>query len=62
MEFVQSPTKTQTSIIKKTKKTSLASSPNILEGQLSFVELKSEAKPMKSIFSSFLSKFTSSKK
>jgi plasmid replication initiation protein len=56
---IYSKPKTQTSIIKKA---SLASSSNILEGQLSFVELKPEAKPMKSIFSSFLSKFTSSKK
>jgi plasmid replication initiation protein len=34
----------------------------VLEGQISFAELKPEIKPMKSIMSSLLSKFTSSKK
>jgi plasmid replication initiation protein len=59
---IYSKPKTQTSIRKKAKQASLASSPNILEGQLSFAELKQEVKPIKSIFSSFLSKFTSFKK
>jgi plasmid replication initiation protein len=54
--------KTQTSVRKKLKQGSLSSPPDVLEGQLSFVELKPEAKPIKSIFSSFLSKFTLSKK
>jgi plasmid replication initiation protein len=59
---IYSKPKTQTSTRKKVKQASLSSSPNVLEGQLSFVELKPEVKPMKSILSSFLSKFTSSKK
>jgi plasmid replication initiation protein len=59
---IYSKPKTQTSIIKKAKKASLASSSNILESQLSFVELKPEAKPIKSIFSSFLSRFSALKK
>ena len=54
--------KTQISIKKKVKQASLVSSPNILEGQLSFVELKPQAKPIKSIFSSFFSKFESLRK
>ena len=54
--------KTQTSSKKKVKQAGVSSSPNVLEGQLSFEELKSEVKPMKSILSSLLSKFTSSKK
>ncbi len=59
---IYSKPKPQTSIIKKTKKASSVSSPNILEGQLSFVELKPEAKTINSIFSSFLSKFESLRK
>ena len=51
-----------TSAKKKVEQSSLSSSSNVLEGQLSFIELTPEAKPMKSILSSFLSKFTSSKK
>lgn len=47
---------------KKKVNRKLSSSPNTLEGQLSFIELKSEPTPMKSLMSSFLSKFTSSKK
>ena len=54
--------KTQTNIRKKVKQASLSSSLDILEGQLSFMELKPEVKPMKSILSSILSKFTSPKK
>ena len=54
--------KTQTNTRKKVKQAILSSSPDILEGQLSFMELKPEVKPMKSILSSILSKFTSSKK
>jgi len=50
--------KTKTSIRKKAKQASLSSSQNILDSQFSFVE----AKPIKNIFSSFLSKFTSFKK
>ncbi len=59
---IYSKPKTQTNIRKKVKKASLSSSLDILEGQLSFMELKPEVKPMKSILSSILSKFTSSKK
>ena len=59
---IYSKPKTQTNVKKKLKQASLASSPNNLDGQLSFVELKSEAKPMKSIFSSFLSRFSALKK
>jgi plasmid replication initiation protein len=54
--------KTQTTIKKKLKKDSVSSSPNVLAGQLSFAEFKPEAKPMKSLLSSLLSKFTSAKK
>jgi len=59
---IYSKPKTQTSTKKKVEQASLSSSPNVLEGQLSFMELKPEVKPMKSILSSILSKFTSSKK
>ena len=59
---IYSKPKTQTNIRKKVKKASLSSSLDILEGQLSFMELKPEVKPMKSILSSILSKFTSPKK
>ena len=59
---IYSKLNTQTSTKKKVKQASLSSSPNVLEGQLSFVELTPEAKPLKSILSSLLSKFTSSKK
>ena len=54
--------KTQTNTRKKVKQASLSGSLDVLEGQLSFMELKPEVKPMKSILSSLLSKFTSSKK
>ena len=54
--------KTQTSLRKKAKQNILSSYPNVLEGQLSFIESKSEVKPMKGILSSLLSKFTLSKK
>ena len=50
------------SIARKGKQDILSSSQDVLEGQLSFMELKPEVKPMKSILSSILSKFTSSKK
>ena len=59
---IYSKPKTQTNIRKKVKQASLSSSLDILEGQLSFMELKPEVKPMKSILSSILSKFTSPKK
>ena len=59
---IYSKPKTQTSTKKKVKQASLSSSPDVLEGQLAFMELKPEIKPMKSILSSILSKFTSSKK
>jgi len=54
--------KTQTSLRKKAKQNILSSYPDVLEGQLSFIESKLEVKPMKGILSSLLSKFTSSKK
>ena len=54
--------KTQTNTRKKVKQASLSGSLDVLEGQLSFMELKPEVKPMKSILSSILSKLTSSKK
>jgi hypothetical protein len=59
---IYSKPKTQTNVKKKVKQASLSSSPNTLEGQLSFVELKQEVKPIKSIFSSFLSRFSGLKK
>ena len=59
---IYSKPKAQRNTRKKEKQASLSSSPDILEGQLSFMELKPEVKPMKSILSSLLSKFTSSKK
>jgi len=59
---IYSKPKAQRNTRKKVKQASLSSSPDILEGQLSFMELKPEVKPMKSILSSILSKFTSSKK
>ena len=59
---IYSKPKTQTNTRKKVKQASLSSSLDILEGQLSFMELKPEVKPMKSILSSILSKFTSPKK
>ena len=59
---IYSKPKTQTNTSKKVKQAILSSSPDILEGQLSFMELKPEVKPMKSILSSILSKFTFSKK
>ena len=59
---IYSKPKTQANTRKKVKQASLSGSLNVLEGQLSFMELKPEVKPMKSILSSLLSKFTSSKK
>ncbi len=59
---IYSKPKTQTSAKKKVEQASSSSSPNVLEGQLSFMELTPEVKPMKSILSSLLAKFTSSKK
>ena len=59
---IYSKPKAQRNTRKKVKQASLSSSPDILEGQLSFMELKPEVKPMRSILSSLLSKFTSSKK
>lgn len=44
------------------KQVSLENSQNVLDGQLSFMELNPEVKPMKSILSSILSKLTLSKK
>ena len=59
---IYSKPKAQRNTRKKVKQASLSSCPDILEGQLSFMELKPEVKPMKSILSSILSKFTSPKK
>ena len=59
---IYSKPKTQTSTKKKVEQAISSNSPNILEGQLSFMELTPEVKPMKSILSSLLSKFTSPKK
>lgn len=59
---VYSKPKAQTSARKKVKQVSLDNSPDVLEGQLSFIELNPEVKPMKSILSSILSKLTLSKK
>jgi len=59
---IYSKPKTQANTKKKVKQASLLGSLDVLEGQLSFEELKSEVKPMKSILSSLLAKFTSSKK
>lgn len=59
---IYSKPKTQTNSNKKVKQADLVRPPNILEGQLSFSELKPEAKPIKSILSSILSKFTSLRK
>jgi len=59
---IYSKPKTQPNTKKKVKNDSLVSSSDVLDGQLSFMELKPEVKPMKSILSSILSKFTSSKK
>jgi len=59
---IYSKPKAQRNTRKKVKQASLSSSPDILDGQLAFMELTPEVKPMKSILSSILSKFTSSKK
>lgn len=59
---IYSKPKPQTSVRKKANKDNLPNPSDILNGQLSFVELKPKAKPIKSVISSFLSKFTSSKK
>lgn len=54
--------KFQPSVRKKANKNALPSSSDILDSQLSFKDLKTEAKPINKILSSILSKFTSSKK
>jgi plasmid replication initiation protein len=60
---IYSKPKSQPGARKKVNQSSgLPSSSEILEDQLSFTDLKTEVKPMKSILSSILSKFTSSKK
>ena len=59
---IYSKPKPQPRARKKVNKDDLPNSSDILEGQLSFNDLKTEAKPMKSILSSILSKFMSSKK
>ena len=59
---IYSKPKTQANSRKKLKQDSLSNSADVLEGQLSFIELKPEAKPIKSILSSLFSKFTSSEK
>ena len=59
---IYSKPKSQPSARKKANKEDLQNSSDILNGQLSFIELKPKAKPIKSVISSFLSKFTSSKK
>lgn len=59
---IYSKPKTQPSARKKANKDDLPNSSDILNGQLSFNDLKTEAKPMKTVISSFLSKFTLSKK
>jgi len=59
---IYSKPKTQTSTKKKVEQAISSNSPNVLEGQLSFMELTPEVKPIKSILSSLLAKFTSSKK
>jgi plasmid replication initiation protein len=46
---------------KKINQGSFSNLPDVLEGQLSFTELKSESKHMKSVMSSLLSKFTLTK-
>jgi plasmid replication initiation protein len=47
---------------KKVSKDKYPSSPDVLEGQLYFEELATESRSIKSVLSSFLSKFTSTKK
>jgi len=59
---IYSKPKPQPSARKKVNKDDLPSSSDILESQLSFNDLKTEAKPMKGILASILSKFTSLKK
>jgi plasmid replication initiation protein len=59
---IYSKPKSQLITKKKVKQPNLQSSSDVLEGQLSFMELKPEVKSMKSILSSILSKFTSPKK
>jgi plasmid replication initiation protein len=54
--------KVKSKIRKKIIQDSIPISPDILKDQLSLIDLKPEAKPIKSVISSFLSKFTSSKK
>lgn len=59
---IYSKPKTQLNIIKDTISDTAQKSSDVLDGQLSFDDLKSETKPMKSILSSFFEKFRSSKK
>ena len=54
--------KVKSKIRKKIIQDGIPISPDILKDQLSLIDLKPEAKPIKSVISSFLSKFTSSKK
>jgi len=54
--------KSQPSSRKKAKLSDLPSSSEVLEGQLSFNDLKTEVKPMKSILSSLLTKLFPNKK
>jgi len=59
---IYSKSKPQASARKKVNKDDLPNSSDILDGQLSFIELKPKAKPIKSVISSFLAKFRPPKK
>lgn len=59
---IYSKPKSQPNQKKKVNKDALPSSSNILEGQLSFNDLKKEVKPMKNIISSLLTKLFPNKK
>ena len=59
---IYSKPKTQTTIRKNTANDSVQKSLDILDGQLSFDNLKSETKPIKNILSSLFEKFRSPKK
>lgn len=59
---IYSKPKTQAKTKKKAKQDSLSNSPDVLEGQLSFDDLKSQTKPIKNILSSLFGKFISPKK
>ena len=58
---IYSKPKSQPSTRKKENQDGLPSSSDVLDGQLSFNNLKTEAKPIKSILSSFFAKFRSHK-